>query len=311
MKCFRSFLTLAFIAGSFNMGFAHEPPGEVYFGFQFPLNAVPQIDGDLSDWDMVDRSVFEISVENGDIQETVRGDDSGELSDFNARSMWAWNEETNRVYSFAFVVDELLNNNRDDPTNYNWDDDWHFVLDADHSGGDMFNNDWNELESEDEKRDLFFTTGQLWQIHVPPIDGFWAFKYIEATDWETTGREIPFPEFAEVGWSRTGETGGPGTYTYEIKMTPWETWSWDGPEQSTIVDLEVGSIIHVGSLAKDYDLDDGRYDGSYDFPPVHNVWRNGNLMADLELLEVDDSLFETAIEEDSWGRIKSHFLLEE
>ena len=309
MKLIRCFMALALIVAFASIGSAHEPPGEVYFAFQFPLHAVPTIDGDLSDWDMVDPEIFEISVEGGHIQETVRGTDSGELSDFNARSVWAWNEEMNRVFSFAFVVDDNLNNDRDDPTVFNWDDDWHFVLDADHSGGDMFNNDWNDL-SEDERRDLFFVTGQLWQIHVPPIDGYWAFKYIEATDWETTGREIPFPEYAQVGWSRTGETGGPGTYSYEIMMTPWETWSWDGPEQSTIFDLEVGNIIHVGSLSKDYDLDSS-YEGSYDFPAVHNVWRNGNLMGDMELLEVDEELFPTAVENDSWGRIKSHYLLEE
>ena len=92
-------------------------------------------------------------------------------------------------------------------------------------------------------------------------------------------------------------------------MTPWETWSWDGPEQSTIVDLEVGNIIHVGSLSKDYDVDTS-YEGSYDFPAVHNVWRNANLMGDMELLEVDEELFPTAVENDSWGRIKSHYLLE-
>ena len=289
---------------------AHEPPEELFFVFHFPPGAEPALDGDLSDWELIPRDVFEISVENGWIQETVRGDDSGELSDFNARSMWAWSDAQNRVYSFAAVVDENLNNNRDDPTKYNWDDDWHFVLDADHSGGDMFNGDWNDLE-EAERRQLFFTTGRLWQIHVPPIDGYWAFTYIEATDWMTTGRELPFPEFVEIGWSRTGETGGPGTYTYEIKMTPWGVWSWDGPDQSTILDLEVGNIIHIGSLSKDYDNDDGRYDGSYDFPPVHNVWRNANLMADAELLPIDDSIeFPTAVETDSWARIKTHFLKE-
>ena len=308
MKLIRCFIALALIVAGASIGSAHEPPGEIYFAFQFPLHAVPAIDGDLSDWDMLDPEIFEISVERGHIQETVRGDDSGELSDFNARSMWAWNEEMNRVFSFAFVVDDHLDNDRDDPTIFNWDDDWHFVLDADHSGGDMFTDDWNKLDDA-ERRAVMFVTGQLWQIHVPPIDGYWAFKYIEATDWETTGREIPFPEYAQVGWSRTGETGGPGTYSYEIMMTPWETWSWDGPEQSTIVDLEVGNIIHVGSLSKDYDLDSS-YEGSYDFPAVHNVWRNANLMGDMELLEVDEELFPTAVENDSWGRIKSHYLLE-
>jgi hypothetical protein len=307
MKITRCLMTIALFASSVSISSAHEPPGETYFAFQFPAHAVPTIDGDLGDWSMVP-DIFEITVENGDIQETVRGDAGTDLSDFNARSVWAWNEETNRIYSFAHVIDQTLNNNRDDPTVFNWDDDWHFVIDADHSGGDGFNGDWNDL-AEDERRDLFFTTMQLWQIHIPPIDGFWAFVYIEATSWETTGRELPFPEFSQIGWSRTGETGGPGTYTYEIMVTPWENWNWDGPSQSTIVDMQEGSIIHVGSLAKDYDADDGRYDGSYDFPPVHNVWRNGNLMADMELLPVDNDLFPTAVEDDSWGRIKSHFLL--
>jgi hypothetical protein len=286
---------------------AHEPPGEVFYAFQFPANAVPQLDGDLSDWNMVPRDIFEISVENGWIVETVRGDDSGELSDFNARQMWGWSDATNKVYSMASVVDEMLNNNRDDPTKYNYDDDWHFVLDADHSGGDMYADDWPALPQE-ENRKLFYTTGRLWQIHVPPIDGYYAFTYIEATDWMTTGRELPFPEYVEIGWSRTGSSGGPGTYAYEIKLTPWEHWDWEGPAASTIVDLAVGKIIHVGSLSKDYDANDGRYDGSYDFPPVHNVWRNANLMADAELLPVDTSLFPTAVQQDSWGRIKTHFL---
>ena len=307
MRCLRIPLAALLIVGSTTTLFAHEPPGEVFFAFQFPANAVPAMDGDLSDWNMVPADIFEISVENGWIQETVRGDAGSDLSDFNARSMWAWNEESNRVYSMASVVDELLNTNREDPTRYNWDDDWHFVLDADHSGGDMFANEWNDLPQE-ESRELFYTTGRLWQIHVPPIDGYYAFTYIEATDWLTTGQELPFPEFVEIGWSRTGATGGAGTYTYEMKMTPWERWDWDGPGASTIVDLEVGSIIHVGSLAKDYDNDDGRYDGSYDFPPVHNVWRNANLMADVELLPVDGDAFPTAVEQDSWGRIKTHFM---
>jgi hypothetical protein len=306
----RASLAALLIVGSSATLFAHEPPGEVFFAFHFPANAVPAMDGDLSDWNMVPADIFEISVENGWIQETVRGDAGNDLSDFNARSMWAWNEEANRVYSMVSVVDELLNNNREDPTRYNWDDDWHFVMDADHSGGDMFANEWNDLESEEEKRELFFTTGRLWQIHVPPIDGYYAFTYIEATDWLTTGQELPFPEFVEIGWARSGATGGPGTYAYEIKLTPWEVWDWDGPGASTIVDLNVGSVIHVGSLAKDYDANDGRYDGSYDFPPVHNVWRNANLMADMELLPVDGSLFPTAVAQDSWGRIKTHFLAE-
>ncbi|MDE2842966.1 MAG: hypothetical protein OXN21_06255, partial [Chloroflexota bacterium] len=85
MKLIRCFMVLALVVAGASIGSAHELPGEVYFAFQFPLHAVPAIDGDLSDWDMIDPDIFEISVEGGHIVETVRGDDSGELSDFNAR----------------------------------------------------------------------------------------------------------------------------------------------------------------------------------------------------------------------------------
>lgn len=307
MKFTRLAFAAALVAGSLRMASAHEPPGETYFAFQFPINAVPEIDGDLGDWAMVPRDVFEISVEKGNIVETVRGDAGNDLADFNARNLVAWNEQTNRVYSMSVNVDDNLDNDRPDPSNYNFDDAWHFVIDADHSGGDMYADDWTSL-SEPEQQQLFYTTGQLYQMHIPPIDGYFAFMYIKATNWLTTGREFPFPEYLEIGWSRTGETAGPGVYTYEMKVTPWQTWDWDGPTQSTIVDLQEGKIIHIGFLYKDYDLDDGRYDGSYDFPAVHNVWRNANLMADFELLPVDDSLFPTAVETDSWGRIKSRIL---
>jgi hypothetical protein len=308
MRSVRASFAALLVAASATALFAHEPPGEVFFAFQFPANAVPAMDGDLSDWQMIPADVFEASIENGLIQETVRGDAGNDLSDFNARTMWGWSDATNRIYGMASVVDELLNNNRDDPTVYNYDDDFNLFIDADHSGGDMYANEWTTLETDAEKRQLFYTTGRLWQLHVPPIDGYYAFTYIEATDWMTTGQELPFPEYVEIGWSRTGATGGPGTYAYEIKMTPWQTWSWDGPTQSTIVDLQEGDIVHVATLSKDYDNDDGRYDGSYDFPPVHDCWRNASMMADFELLPVDTSLFPTAVEQDSWGRIKTHFL---
>jgi hypothetical protein len=309
MKAFRYCLALALIAAGVSVGSAHEPAGVTYFAFQFPLHAVPTVDGDLGDWAIVP-DLFEISMENGDIVESARLDAGDDLSDFNMRSMIGWNEETNRVYAFADVVDNFLHNKREVANQYNWDDDWEFFIDADHSGGDMFNGDWNDLE-EAEKRSLFYVTGQGYEIHVPPIDGYWAFTLIEHTNWLSTGRELPFPEFLEIGWNRTGESDGPGTYQYEIKVTPWGTFDWDGPAASTIVDLNVGTIIHVGYNTKDYDLVSDRYDGSYDFPPVHNVWRNASLHADIEMLEVDDSLFPTAVETNTWGRIKANFLLEE
>ena len=313
MRVLRTAMATLLVAGGLSSVSAHEPPGELLFMVEFPANHLPVIDGDLSDWDMIPKEIYEVSVENGWIVEANRGDAGNDLSDFNATSLWAWSEATNRIYSMAFVIDEHLDRDTDSPWRISWDDAWHFCYDADHSGGTLFEVEWRDLPVE-ERTQLMFVNGRTWEILVPPIEGNWAWAY-EWNDpqWETDGAVLPFPEYVEIGWSRVGEDGGPGTYSYEAKFTPWEVFDYDGPGESTIVDLDAGNVIHVGSLYKDYDLDDGRYDGSYDFPRVHNVWRNADLMMDMELLPVDTSIFPdavTGVEQDSWGRIKTHFLAE-
>lgn len=316
MKIFRGFLALALIVMGASIGSAHEPPDVLFFAPQFPLGSVPTIDGDLSDWDMIPED-FWITL-GDDFNETVRGIGTDfDLADFNMKGIYAWNEETNRVYTMSDIVDDYLHNTRENVSRYDYDDGWHVIIDADHSGGETFNGDWRDLELE-EQRQLFYTGGQLYQILVPPIEGYWDFMYIEETNWWlVTGQDetgnFPFPEFLDIGWSRTGETGGPGTYTFEMMLTPWEHLDWNGPDDSSIVDLNEELIIHLSYVFKDWDETEAGYEGSYDFPAIHNTWRNASLNADFELLPVDPSIDwpdDTAVETDSWGRIKSQMLTE-
>jgi len=287
---------------------AHEPADVTYFAFGFPAHAVPVADGDLSDWDMVPE-FYHIDL-GEDFYETVRGIGTDlDFSDINIKNIVGWNEETNRVYSMSSVIDDVLHNKRETPSGHNWDDDVNFLIDADHSGGDL--NAGHDLEDDHERLQLEYSTGQLYTALVPPIDGWWLFMYHHDTEfaWLTDGKNTPSPEYLEAGWSRTGESGGPGTYTYEFKVTPWEFLDYQGVGGSTEVDLEVGKIIHIGYVFKDYDTDDS-YEGSYDFPPVHDVWKNASLMGDFELAPVDADMFPTAVETDSWGRIKASFFSE-
>ena len=187
----------------------------------------------------------------------------------------------------ADVVDDFLHNSRQNASAFNWDDDINFVLDADHSGGSLFESEWGDLPREEQDQ-LYYTTGQLYTMLVPPIDGYYSFMYFLDNGkafWLTDGTQDLAPDYLRTGWTRTGETGGPGTYTYEYMVTPWEVLSVDGPDASTIVDLEEGKIIGIGFLFKDYDVNTS-YEGSYDFPPMHNVWRNADLMADFVLMPV-------------------------
>ena len=64
--------------------------------------------------------------------------------------------------------------------------------------------DWDDPQN--------YATAQVYQVHVPPLDGYWAFMYLSGTDWWLTdGKQLPFPEYLEIGWARTGATEAPGT----------------------------------------------------------------------------------------------------
>ena len=311
----KALLTLGVFIGV-SAASAHEPPGVVNFAFAFPTNAIPTMDGDLSDWDMVPEAYW-ITREDH-LEETVIGNDTElRLDDFNARHVLAWNEQTNRMYTFADVVDDYLKRDKEDPSGVDWDDGYDFIVDADHSGGDLWNSDWH-AEEHDDQIDLVFVNGQNYRMYTPPLDGYHIFMlgrgFVGNDNFLTDGRTISMPQYLEFGWSVEGENYGPNTRTYELMFTPWENMyrGEDGEARSTIVDLEVGRIIHAGMEYKDFDVpvEDERYSAAYDWPPTHDIWRIAQVLGDFELLDVDTDLFPSAVESDTWGRIKSDFLIE-
>ena len=295
----RGFCALSILIAASAVVSAHQPSGGIFPVFQFPENALPRIDGDLSDWDMVPEK-FWITLDNNFGKSEVMPSGAYtyhpiwrdfDLADLNVKCIVGWNEKTNRIYVMAEVVDDYLHNSRENPSRYDWDDDINLVIDADHSGGKLFKKRWEYLPREEQEQ-LFYTTGQLYTMLVPPIDGYYSFMYFLDGGtfwWLTDGTRDLAPDYLKTGWTRTGETGGPGTYTYEFMVTPWELLSPGGPDSSTIVDLEEGKIIHLGFLFKDYDTFES-YEGSYDFPPMHEVWRNADLAADFVLLPIGGDL---------------------
>jgi len=290
---------------------AHEPPGEIFYAVGLPDHAIPTLDGDKSDWDMIPSEYWVTREAN--FEETVIGTDVGDLSDFNSMHIMGWNEGTNKFYFMADVIDDVW-----DRDNEAQDDGFDLVIDADHSGGELWNSEWHALEPEDQI-DLVFVTGQNYRFYVPPIDDYWVMilgrGFVRDDNFVTNGREVFTPEHMALGWSvDPGEHLAPGQSIFEVMVTPWENMyrGEDGEARSSIVDLEEELIVHVAYQFKDIDVavEGERYSGGYDFPPLHNIWFNTSLHADFELLAVDAALFPTAVETDTWGRIKSDFITE-
>jgi hypothetical protein len=317
----RSSLALSLIFAVATLVSAHEPPGVEFFAYGFHIKDVPDIDGDRADWDAVpDIADVSLNQVEGEFWEAVRNP-GFDLADYNIQGIIGWNDELNRVYMMVHTFDDILSHGtyRGVSSGFNGDDDINFILDADHSGGNLFDDAWlAEGVTREEQELLFFTTGQLYTMLVPPRDGFYSFMYFldngKAISWLTDGTQDVSPDYLETGWSVVGDVGGPGETIYEYKVTPFEILSYEGAAQSTIVDLEPDKIIHVGFVMKDYDDKLTGYEGSYDFPGLHNTWRNASLHGDFVLLEPPADCVTadcgSAVEADTWGRIKASYLLE-
>ena len=103
MKKFQAILVVALVS-MFAVGTAYGHQGEMKFMFQFPDHLVPELDGDMSDWDIVS-DVYKIQGENMFNQFGAPMD----LADFNASLIWAYNVSENKAYFSAWLADDAIN----------------------------------------------------------------------------------------------------------------------------------------------------------------------------------------------------------
>ena len=275
----------------------HVPVGETFFAAQFPDGAVPSIDGDPSDWDIVPETPYHIRndrMQGSDASIGLRDPGSTDPSDLSMNSVIGWNESANRVYFLVEVFDDIHNVDRDDVSKFWEDDDVEINLNGDHTGQDEAN-----LE------------GEPWNNHyygfvVPPVEGQFFFPAFPGPEWLQPGTDL-----LDFGWSFTGEQFGESTYYYETAMQvilsiPRE----ENPAQadSPILDLEEGEVIHFSIDIGDFDEPGQTYDT---FWSVSDDRACCSANSDLFLAAVDPLLEEalanrpTAVEEASWGRIKA------
>ena len=291
MKHLNATLVLALAVGSPVGSMAHEVPGAPFQAYAFPSYALPTIDGDLSDWGHVS-NWFVLS------EDTTVGDwgldADSDPEDFDARCMVGWNREANRIYVAVQIADDVFHNRRVDPTRHEGDDSVNIIIDADHSGGFLFDPATRDEIEGDMSDGWYSTGGQRYTAQVPPIDGWWLFMPNEepGIDWLTDGRVATDPDYLEVAWSRSGPSGGSGVYSYEFKITPWLTLDPRGAAFSTEHQLEPDQILHVGFLFEDYDDADSK--AVYAFPPSARVVYDASFAADFVTME-DDGDCETNI----------------
>jgi hypothetical protein len=279
MKMLLALFSVACLAGT---GFAHEPAGEQYYVVQFPDGGTPTIDGNDDDWAHVPDE-YTIGMDKlfdpGQMQEAERG--GGDLSDMNINHVVGWNDNNNKLYFMTTVFDNVHNTDREGGC-FCVDDALEIEVNMDHSA------------HADENVDV--ANRIAYKFAVPPIDGAYAFSRPIAgvTEWL-----FPGSEWMDFGWSFTGEEFGESTYTYEMSITPIESFPLDEAtalDGAIVWDLEEDDLIHLALNVGDIDEGD-TYWGFWSTSPTS--WTT-----DFVLDRIDDRV--TAVETGTWARIKAH-----
>lgn len=272
---------------------AHLPAGTVFPAVQFPNANIPVVDGNLVEWDVIPQGYW---MTHEQLTETVIGVGTAwDATDMAVRVIVGWNPTTNKLYALEDRFDDAI------LVNTHWEP-MEFVFDADHSGG-MFNV-WPDVEDQDQKDRLHGAHAQDYGWNQGGTGtGLTAWHKAQ---WHT------LPPWGEFASTQTAAEGSEGFFRSEYMVTPWNDLDWHGPETSTIHQLTENEItgFHF-TIIDDDDVDAAGYEGYWTLSGATDSYFQGDLLSDFLLAPVDSDIpwgdQATAVEQSSWGRIKSTF----
>jgi len=288
---------------TFETSFAHLRTDRNWAVVQVPIDVDGvrdvQMDGDLGDWDNVP-SVFWVT--HDDLIETVTGTQGDpDPSNLAERIIFGWSPKTNILYFMEDRFDDFFYGTIDN--NF---DTVEVMLDFDHSADPIFQNVASEgLDAERWEGAL----SQNYRYQLQNENQMWLWG---AAPW--AGEE----PYSGVRWTYEGElVGGATTLHMEMWFTPFD----DLPTNSTSIDddriiihtMVEGEIMGVGfSVQDDDDGADGSYNGYWTNSGDTEIYFKATAMVDYVFLGYNESIWVagenvTAVEEDSWGRIKAGF----
>jgi hypothetical protein len=288
---------------TFETSFAHLRTDRNWAVVQVPIDVDGvrdvQMDGDLGDWDNVP-SVFWVT--HDDLIETVTGTQGDpDPSNLAERIIFGWSPKTNILYFMEDRFDDFFYGTIDN--NF---DTVEVMLDFDHSADPIFQNVASEgLDAERWEGAL----SQNYRYQLQNENQMWLWG---GAPW--AGEE----PYSGVRWTYEGElVGGATTLHMEMWFTPFD----DLPTNSTSIDddriiihtMKEGEIMGVGfSVQDDDDGADGSYNGYWTNSGDTEIYFKATAMVDYVFLGYNESIWVagdnvTAVEEDSWGRIKAGF----
>ena len=284
-----------FAAATSSEVIAHQSPGVDMRAFQFPDHLTPEIDGDLTDWEIVDPD-FCVSIDQ--FTDLVSGA-APDPTDFRTTLCVGWNDALNQLYISALVADDVHQVDRPEgtpPALIFQDDDFEIFLDADHSGGQFA--DFSDLSEEEQLR-LNGTEANHFILSGPPPPNGDFFVNFSAAGWYSE----PDGEFTKA----SVVVVSPGVVAYELALTPFDRIDVGASFLSVAHDLRAGEVLGFNVEFNDFDTHPELYEAKWSLSGGHNAFRLSERFGDLELagFTESDAGTETAVEDKPWGQIKT------
>jgi hypothetical protein len=271
------------------------------------------LDGDLSEWDLVPEDYF-VPFESHTEYYLGLGQAFDE-SNLSFRVVAAWSAGTNRLYFMMERFDNYWDRNGVGGVAAG-DDAWEVMIDADHGGDQHFVTADDFPDADEQQRNqgrLAQNAHYVWP-EMPDANRAVGWKWFFNSN-STWHDKAPWGDY---GFQLDGQVNsGEVTARIEMMSAAWDDFHWIGPDDSQLHTFVEGNTIGLGWVVHDMDNDDeananGGSQGGWGINPNIQIWFDcGNcsdfLLAPLDP-RVDFSSLPTAVEEESWGRIKAAFI---
>lgn len=244
--------------------------------FQFPRTAIPRIDGEFSDWDIVPDS-YAVGIEE-------MWDDTGKYKGINRKTLdikvkVGWVEGLNRLYFLYEAYDDYWDFDQLGLRN----DTYEIVVDADLSGGPHI----DELRPNPDltpRIDAFFDFqnrhAQNYHIMTPPTeDKSWTMVW-GPQQW------LKYLPYANYAYDYSFKHGESGKLRLELYITPFDYASPEGPEKSVESRLYENKKIGLCWAVIDYDGGKDK-DAFWNLSKHHKMYGNASMQRLFTLMPLE------------------------
>jgi hypothetical protein len=298
-RTFLVFLAAGLLLGLTTGASAHIG-GIVHNIFEITPDILPDIDFNddtIEDWeDFIGEPNF-TAGEDFFSDPTVGDGAQYDPADLDFRIWLGWESGgTNRFWFAIDAVDDVyVNEYEGGNLGQLWKQDAiELMLDGDHTGGQYggISADFGTQEEIDLENNR--TAQQFVAIASAPDDRLTGYLG-KGAEW------VNAPPLSDFGGAVVGD--GPTQWNIEFYVTPYDNLIWNDPEGSTVSQLSNGKIIGVQISVPDFDTAPSEYHAFHTLSGQPATFKYADRFVDGRLVGVGG----TAVEANSWGRVKASF----